>query len=208
MRALLRQKLMASAGVTCGWNEPLQTQCSAPSEFVLTQLPGGCTSLTTIYVYQEASKVWVQMCGKKCTFSDEIWASGAEADANTNTERYQFSVKVPGVYIPRRDGISCVPCLDAQMSVRAEDEANFQARLTNEPFGCAIYWNYRVVYDKVGAAKAVDKFVADVANNVTKGTIKLYDSAGNALDSTGKAAGKGIIDWKNSESPYRFLGRW
>jgi hypothetical protein len=147
------------------------------------------------------------MCGKKCTFSDDIRASGAEADANTDPERYRFTVKVPGVYIPRRDGISCVPCLDAQMSVRAKNEANFaQARLTNEPFGCAIYWNSRVVYDTVGAAKAVNHFVADVANNVTKGTIKLYDSAGNALDSTGKAIIR-IDSVENSESPYRFLGR-
>jgi hypothetical protein len=191
VRALLRQKLMASVGATCGDGSdsgPLQTMCSPPSQGFLYTIPGGCNSTypVPIYVYNATSGLYTQYCRTStCTFQDTV-----EADANVGgyscTGNKNVAITVPGVMMKE-----CTPCLDAKMNCQPEDKANLAAcGMTNEAFGCAVDWT-------VNAANTVANTFTDLGNDIAKGTTKFFDNAGKSLDSTGKAISSTATDLGN-----------
>jgi hypothetical protein len=188
VRALIRQKLMASVGATCGDGSdsgPLQTMCSPPSNYqVLYTIPpsqaypNGCNATypVPLYVYNATSNVYTLYCRTStCTFQDTVKADAKVGDYSC-TGNKNVAVSVPGVMMK-----DCAPCLDEQMSYKPEDEANLAAcGMTNEVFGCAVDYT-------VYAANTVAKTFTDLGNDIAKGTTQFFDSAGKSMDSAGKS---------------------
>jgi hypothetical protein len=189
VRSLIRQKLMAGVGATCGGKDagPLLTMCTAPSSYITT-VAGGCTSSQVpLYSYNASNGMYAQYCGPStCTYSDTI-----KADANVGgypcTGNKNVKITVPGVTMK-----SCTPCLDAKMTVAPEDTANMAAcGLANDAFGCAVDWT-------VGAANTVSAFFTDCGNAVASGTTAFFNSAGASVTSAGNAIASGATNVGNS----------
>ena len=171
VRALLRQRLTAMAlpqGASCEstTTEPLLAMCKAPAAGYMMSQQGGCTAAQfPIYVYVDEGSFagqYVQQCGSAtCKFADTVKAE-ANVGGKSCTGNKDVDVTAPGVML----GADCLPCQE-QLFTSPEDPYNLAAcGLTNFVFGCAVKWT-------VNAAKEVEEFSTDLANDIASGTTKL-----------------------------------